>query len=94
MAIPKDILKLLESAPIQIEGLADKMTESDRGEAARKLCDLAQSAAWLSGYFFGRYGEGCGDQGHTQSIKDANKRRAGVRKSFGFTFPEAGTIRI
>jgi hypothetical protein len=33
---------------------------------------------------------GCGDQGHDDAVKAANKVLAGVRKAMGFTYPKRG----
>lgn len=72
----------------------DEMSGTQRGKLAEDLQDLALSAAWKSAYLDHRHGSGCGDQGHADSVKHANKVLKAVRQAFGFTYPERGAINV
>ena len=75
---------IMESSPVAMEELADNMTSEERGEMARKLEATAAGAAFCAAYFSARYGEGCGDQGHTYAAKCANRAKRLTRKAFGY----------
>lgn len=54
-------------------------------QTIRELDALIEKAARVRGYLDGRYGHGCGDQGHEDSVKLSNRLTAQVRKALGFT---------
>jgi hypothetical protein len=79
------ILSLLELAPVDWEKAVDKLTTSQRNEAAKELEFLSLRAAELSQYLVERHGYGCGDQGHKAGMRRANKRGKIVwMKAFGY----------
>jgi len=57
-------------------------------DIASDLSGLIQRAALLYEYVEHRWNTGCGDQGHEDSVKEANKALTRVRKALGFTYPE------
>ena len=83
-----------DMAPRDIEEYADGLPSAQRGQYAQELQNLALSALWRSVYLDTRYGAGCGDQGHDDAVKAANKALAGCRKVLGFTYPERANIRV
>jgi hypothetical protein len=65
----------------------DEMPSSARGELARELDSIVQAAAFAFGYVDHRYGNGCGDQGDVDSMKNARRKLKQVRKVLGYTYP-------
>jgi hypothetical protein len=65
--------------------------DTNRGEVVRELEDKVsrtmQDLAWAQGYLMARGAAGCGDSGHDEAVKDAEKRLKQVRKAMGFTMP-------
>jgi hypothetical protein len=57
---------------------------SDLADIADGIC---QMVALLSGYLGSRGGNGCGDSGDTEALKDAQKQLKKVRKALGYTHP-------
>lgn len=88
---------LLESAPVDweraadgwktelIEHLPEPAARPAMSDAIRELDAVIVQATRLRGYLDGRYGAGCGDQGHPASVKTSNALVARVRKALGFT---------
>ena len=76
--------RILNAAPVKLDGMTSKLTTTERGDACRELEGLAAKAAFVSAYLSARYGEGCGDQGHDYAVKCANRARRLVRKAFGY----------
>ncbi len=66
-------LELLNAAPADAVGMIARMSSPDKYEAAKMLEHIAKQAAWLGTYAEERYGYGCGDQGHADAVKSANK---------------------
>jgi hypothetical protein len=65
---------------------------STMGEAISELDAAIIHLTRLRGYLDGRYGHGCGDQGHADSVKSSNKLVAKVRKALGYTIAKADVI--
>ncbi len=57
-------------------------------EAISELDATIQGLTRLRGYLDARYGHGCGDQGHTDAVKEANRLTTKVRKALGYTYPK------
>lgn len=55
-----------------------------------ELQAVIQRATLVTAYLEHRYLTGCGDQGHDDSCKAANKALTGVRKALGYSIPSAG----
>jgi hypothetical protein len=58
------------------------------GESVILLDNTIEKLARVRGYLDGRYGHGCGDQGHTSAAKESNRLAAKVRKALGFTYSQ------
>jgi hypothetical protein len=86
-----DLMKL---APVDFEQAIDGLTGPERGKLADEAYGLLQGLAWAAGYVDRRYGAGCGDQGHTDAVKYANKLKAGVRKVLGYSYPKSSEINV
>lgn len=65
--------ELLKVAPADWKETVDAMSTKERGELNKELDGIAERAALLAGYLDERYGGGCGDQGHKQAMKTANR---------------------
>jgi hypothetical protein len=78
---------LLSGAPVNFEKLVDGASSADLGRAISALDAIIEKSARIRGYLDGRYGHGCGDQGHKDSVKSSNKLVNKIRKALGFTFP-------
>src|SRR5947207_5537476 len=79
---------------VKIEPSAWKDTFSDiHGEDLRllsnSLINLSVLAAPMSAYIDARGGEGGQDNGHSEAIKEQNRRAESIRAVFGFQFPKA-----
>ena len=88
--IPRTVDELLTIPPVDWEKCFDTMPNALRGDAAGMLDAFAQRAAEMSGYASGRYGNGCGDQGHDNSVRLAHQVLKGVRRALGYTYPASG----
>lgn len=86
--------ELLELPKAKYREVFDNMPSKERGELERELDNIAQAAAWAYGYAEQRYGSGCGDQGHEDAVKEANKTLAGVRKVLGYTYPKNSAVNV
>lgn len=89
---------LLGSAPVDWQKAADNWhsgpdfdsfpaleNRSSMDDAIRELDGVIQHATRLRGYLDGRYGSGCGDQGHDSSVKMSNSLVSKIRCALGFT---------
>ena len=85
---------LVHTTYSEMQPTVDAMCAAQRGRLAASLQDMVLSAAWKSAYLDHRHGSGCGDQGHVDSVKHANKVLQAMRKAFGFTYPERGAINV
>lgn len=63
-------------------------------EMESELSALVQRAALLEVYLSHRYNTGCGDQGHEDSAKKANRSLLKVRKALGFSYPDRLPVSI
>jgi hypothetical protein len=65
--------------------------DTHTGGTVRELEDMLsqsmQKLAWAQGYLMARGATGCGDSGHEQACKDADKRLKKIRKAMGYTLP-------
>jgi hypothetical protein len=77
---------LLNSAPVEWQYLVTAKPET-LGRCITGLDALMEKSARLRGYLDGRYGHGCGDQGHKDAVKMSNRLLNKVRKALGFIFP-------
>jgi hypothetical protein len=68
-------------------------TRANLQEIESELAAITQRAALLHGYLSHRYNTGCGDQGHEDSARIANRNLTKIRKAMGYTMPESG-VRI
>lgn len=80
---------MLARAPMNWQEAVDNLSTTERREVAEHLSALIQKAVRLHTYVDGRYGYGCGDQGHGDAVKASNKAIAQVRKALGFTYPQS-----
>lgn len=81
--------KNLLSAPIsEWEERAARVKDKQALES--ELSALVQRAALLEAYISRRWNTGCGDQGHSASVRHANRVLSRIRKALGFTYPRAG----
>lgn len=78
-------LRLLDSAPVDLEDHVLRTNRQDRADIAKVLEGFAEKAALVAEYMNYRIGFGCGDQGHESAVKAANKARKSVRKAFGYS---------
>lgn len=86
--------KCLNTAPVDLQAMADRLTGEDKRQIEETLSGLVQMAAWKWAYINERYGSGCGDQGHDDAVKEANRVLTKVRKAMGFAYPDSGAIRV
>ena len=63
----------LIGAPCRWQGVTEGWTSSQKRDAISELSFIAERAAQFAEYVSGRYGYGCGDQGHEDSVKQMNK---------------------
>lgn len=70
--------------PVELEAAFDAMTTAQRVEVLHGLDGVLAGLALVYGYADMRYGCGCGDQGHTSAVREANKVRRNVRNVLGF----------
>jgi hypothetical protein len=56
-------------------------------ELSKQASYLSEQLAVISEYLDWRGGGGCGDHGHDDALKKAEKRRKKVRKALGYTYP-------
>lgn len=65
--------------------------DTNRSKAVRELEEKVsramQDLAWAQGYLMSRGAAGCGDPGHDEATKEAEKHLKKVRKAMGFTMP-------
>ena len=97
---------LLKTAPVDWEDRVNRILTrdagieylppvKDRSELTEVISDLdahIQGAVRLLGYVEQRYGNGCGDQGHADAVKESNRLVTKVRRALGFTHPDRGAI--
>jgi hypothetical protein len=77
--------RLIQIAPVEWELQADKMTSFERDEMCARLEGIAERCGMLSAYLYERCGYGCGDRGHTNAVKKANKVGRIIHcKAFGY----------
>lgn len=84
------VYSYLTTPPAIWDTMNSEFSQQYRSELLDELEALACRAAMLSGYIASRHGEGCGDQGHRDAVKEANRRLKLTRKAIGYTFPERG----
>jgi len=71
--------------PAELEAFVDQLNTEERRLLSEHCESIAASAAFTASYLSERYGYGCGDQGHDDAVKAANKVRRIVRcKAFGY----------
>src|SRR5512146_1863134 len=92
--IKKSGLYWLECAPITWEDRVSALSMSERQELERWLDSVCERAAMLSGYLDARGVTGCGDNGHADGVKHANRKLVAVRRALGFIDPKAGQVRF
>jgi hypothetical protein len=67
--------------------VCDTHTGGTVQELEDMLSQSMQKLAWAQGYLMARGASGCGDSGHEQARKDADKHLKKVRKAMGHTSP-------
>jgi hypothetical protein len=78
-------LTMMSLALAAWQGTVDIMSPTVRRELAIELEAIAERAAMLAEYLNERHGAGCGDQGHQQAMRKANKAGQAVHmKVFGY----------
>ena len=81
----KAIRLITKTAPIEWEKLVDTMPTGEREVLRQELEGISERAAVLAGYLDERHGYGCGDRGHENAIKRANRNGKMVwMKVFGY----------
>ena len=80
----KEARHLMASSYSQLEKLADEMSITDRGNLAQALLGNIRNTIRIGTYLDERYGYGCGDQGHKDSVKKANKAAHKVGDALGY----------
>ncbi len=88
------IIQMIDWAPVELEPFCDSTTPEQIRNCRETLEMVLQAAAWKHGYLSHRYGDGCGDQGHADSVKEANRTLREVRKALGFTMPDSAAIHV
>ena len=63
------------------------LNSRDIQELASEASSLCAITGELSEYFEWRGAAGCGDHGHDDALKKAQKRRKKVRKALGYSYP-------
>lgn len=81
-------ISLLDEPMVNWKDAATALKPEALVDAVRSLDSLIERAARLRGYLDGRYGHGCGDQGHADAVKMSNALAAKVRKALGFTYKD------
>jgi hypothetical protein len=66
------------------------LSEEDCTEIANECETIIQRLAFVGAYTAARCGDGGGDSGHEEAMKQARKRVKAIRKAMGFTYPERG----
>lgn len=75
----------LDLSPIEWEKKVDELSGSQKDELRRYLEGISERAAMLAGYLEERHGYGCGDHGHKNAVKRANRNGKMVWvKVFGY----------
>lgn len=81
----KAAMGLLTLPPVLVRAAVEAMSTAQRRDVSHFLERLAERAAWLATYLEERTGYGCGDQGHEQAVRNANRAgRAVWCKAFGY----------
>jgi len=76
---------LMALPPVEWERAVAAMPLGKRHDIELDLAVTAKLAAQLSGYLEERYGYGCGDQGHEDAAKEANRAGEKVwRNALGY----------
>lgn len=63
------------------------LTSGDLSEISDYLTAKSVLLAELAGYVDRRGGAGCGDDGHEEALKKAQKDRKKIRKAIGYSYP-------
>lgn len=93
----KLLFKTLELKPSEWQAAIEKAKRKDPASLQAieaELSAIAQRASLLMAYVCHRFNTGCGDQGHADSAREANRVLGRVRKALGFTYPDSASVRI
>lgn len=79
------------SGKITLEQMHDQLRATDHAgdicEAESWLTAVAARAAHASRYLMHRGAAGCGDSGHDEALKDADRGNKAMRKVLGYSYP-------
>lgn len=78
-------LSEIPTKKLKMVGLSDIESE---------LQALVQRATLMSVYIGHRYNTGCGDQGHKESARVANRALVKVRQALGFSYPASTPLQF
>lgn len=73
------------AALADLEAIADSLTANELRKVTDWLEGQIQYQARIWAYLSARHGNGCGDQGHDQGVKEQNKAVRHVRRMIGYT---------
>lgn len=88
LPIADKVTTLMEAPAVEWNNFQAGLSSEDKGECIRHLDAVIQRASMLRGYLDARYGHGCGDQGHNDGVKQANRLVSKVRKVIGYSIPK------
>jgi len=82
MSLSENATKMLfELAPVDFQSFINDLSNVDRQKLADEIEGIAIQATFAHAYVQERHGYGCGDQGHEDAAKAANKARRKVRNN-------------
>ncbi len=77
--------ELMDVAPFEWEKTVEAMSIMGRDDMRRQMEGIALRAGELAGYLDERHGYGCGDRGHREAVKEANRVGKIIwTKAFGY----------
>lgn len=80
----QELPHILTLAPVDLQEHVNGLSTEERRSLCEQIEVISDRAAFVSQYLGERHGYGCGDQGHDDAVKAANKARRKVRNAFGF----------
>jgi hypothetical protein len=76
--------RVQNAALADLEAIADSLSADELREVTDWLEGQIQYQARIWAYLSARHGNGCGDQGHAEGVKEQNKAVRHVRRMIGF----------
>lgn len=86
-AITTNLLNAMFATREGLESTVDQLDAHVLQCLEKEAAAVSQRAAWVSEYLSLRGASGCGDHGHDEAVKGANKYLKKVRKALGYTYP-------